>query len=185
MASFLWSAVACYPATKIGIMSRYSANNNVHLYLILLLKSWLPAGDACCPGWVTRSNRQAAEVSAGGSWRVCIHHASKGTAPKTLHVDFLERFWGGNHHPRRLSTMQCTGRRWEAQRQGSSPQPDASCLFAWIKYKRGFLELPVPRWEVKLLALGSPLEPMAKSSLQADLWRERGDETFLRSYPPA
>lgn len=73
-------------------MSHYSANNNVHLYLILLLKPWLPAGDADCPGWVTRSDCQAAGVSAGGLWTVYVHHASKVTAPKShlTHGHFRE-----------------------------------------------------------------------------------------------
>lgn len=66
-----------------GIMSHYSANNNVHLYLILLLEPWLPAGDADCPGWVTRSDLQAAGVNAGGPWRTYVHHASKVTVSKS------------------------------------------------------------------------------------------------------
>lgn len=43
---------------------------------------------------------------------------------------------------------------------GAGLQSTARCLplcsFAWIKYKSRYRELPLPRWEVKLLALGHP-----------------------------
>ena len=56
-------------------MSHYPANNNVYLYLILLLARWLTAGDADGPGWVTGSDGQAAGVSALCLGRVYVRHA--------------------------------------------------------------------------------------------------------------
>lgn len=137
-------------------MGHYSAYNNVHLYLILLLEPWLPAGDADCPGWVTRSDHQAAGVSAGGPWRLHIHRASKVTAPKShlTHRPFGEVLGRESPPPR----AEHSAMHWAEVGSPGAPvhsQMPPICSFAWIKCKSRFLESPLPKWEVKLFAVGS------------------------------
>lgn len=70
MAGLLWRVMACWPVSKMGIMSHYPANNNAYFSLILFPPPpppvrWVPAGDADGPGRVTGTGCQADGMSGG------------------------------------------------------------------------------------------------------------------------